>query len=284
MESMPMQMLENGHLSDEASAVLVEALRHRKKVDVPADVLNHVETCKECKDKIIDVVTFLRHPHAAPIRVTPVKTKIQRSWYFSKVAAVFAVFALLISVYFFVIKNPSFFGRFTSDSFDDIPQEEVIQSETTDSTGIKSSKEEGTIRPEANGRVPAAAADANGSQRQKTTAQLPALRYQVNPNLENMIGSRLRSGLFEALTPKNNSVLTIPIQFSWKKEFLTPHTLKIVNNMNDLLYQFAVKGNSFEFTGNLQPGLYYWKIESQNELLYVGKFFIKLPPAARGSF
>jgi hypothetical protein len=263
MESMPMQMLENGHLSDEASAVLVEALRHGKKMDVPENVLNHVETCKECKDKIIDVVTFLRHPHAAPITVTPVKTRIHRSWYFSKIAAVFAVFALLLSVYFFVIKNPSFFGRYTSESIDDNPQEEVSQSETTDAAGIKSSKEERTIRRQA-----------NGSQRQKMTAQLLALRYQVNPNLENMIGSRLRSGLFEALTPKNNSVLTIPIQFSWKNEFLTPHTLKIVNNMNDLLFQYPVKGNSFEFREKLHPGLYYWKIENQNELLYVGKFFI----------
>jgi hypothetical protein len=174
-----------------------------------------------------------------------------------------------------VIKNPSFFGSYTSESFDDNRQEQVIQSETTDAAGIKSSKEEGTIRPQANGKIPAAAADANGGQRQKMTAHLPDLQYQVNTNLENMIGSRLRSGLFEALTPKNNSVLTIPIQFSWKNEFLTPHTLKIVNNMNDLLFQYPVKGNSFEFTGNLQPGLYYWKIESQNELLHVGKFFIK---------
>jgi hypothetical protein len=278
MESMPMQMLENGHLSDEASAVLVEALRHRKKMDMPEDVLNHVETCGECKEKIIDVVTFLRHPHAAPVTVTPVKTRIRRRWYFNKVAAVFAGFALLISVYFFVIKNPSFFSRTTSDSVDGNRQEEVIQSETTDSTGITSSKEERAVRPRANGRVPAAAAHADGSQGQKMTAQLPTLRYQVNPNLENMIGSRLRSGLFEALTPQNNSVLTIPIQFSWKNEFLTLHTLKIVNNMNDLLYQYAVKGKSFEFRGNLQPGLYYWKIESQNELLYVGKFFIGNPP------
>jgi hypothetical protein len=278
MESMPRQMLENGHLSDEASAVLVEALRHGKKMDVPENVLIHVETCKECKDKIIDVVTFLRHPHAVPITITPAKSKIRRSWYFSKVAAVFAVFALLISVYFFVIKNPSFFSRYMPDSTDDIQQEEINQSETIDSTGIKSSKEERTIRPQANGRIPAAAADANGGQRKKMTAQLLALRYQVNPNLENMIGSRLRSGLFEALTPKNNSVLTIPIQFSWKNEFLTPHTLKIVNNMNDLLFQYTIKGNSFEFREKLHPGLYYWKIENQNELLYVGKFFIKNLP------
>lgn len=275
MESMPVQMLEDGHLSEEASAVLVEALRHGKKMDVPEDVLNHVETCKECKDKIIDVVTFLRHPHAAPITITPVKTKIRRSWYFSRVAAVFVVFALLASVYFFVIKNPSFLDRYTSESFDDKRQEEVIQPETTGAAGIKNSKGEGMIPPQANGRIPAAAAHANGGQRQKMTPQLPALRYQVNPNLENMIGSRLRSGSFETLTPENNSVLTVPIQFSWKNEFLTPHTLKIVNNMNDLLFQYAVKGNSFEFREKLHPGLYYWKIENQNELLHVGKFFIK---------
>jgi hypothetical protein len=90
-----------------------------------------------------------------------------------------------------------------------------------------------------------------------------------------MIGSRLRSGLFEALTPKNNSVLTIPIQFSWKQKFLTPHTLKIVDNMNEVLYQYPVKGNSFEFKQDLEPGLYYWKIENQNELLHVGKFLVK---------
>ncbi len=278
MESMPVQMIENGHLSDEASAVLVEALRHRKKVDMPEDVLNHVETCMECKEKIIDVVTFLRHPHAAPVTVTPVKIMSRRRWYFNKVAAVFAGIALLISVYFFVIKNPSFFNRYIADPVKGNPPEEMIQSETTGSTGTPGSKEEKAVRPRANGREPAAAAYANGNHKHKMTAQLPALRYQVNPNLENMIGSRLRSGLFEVLTPQNNSVLTVPIQFSWENELLTIHTLKIVNNMNDLLYQYAVKGKSFEFRGTLGPGLYYWKIESQNELLCVGKFFIGNPP------
>jgi len=283
-------MLEKGHLCDEAAALLVEALRCKKMTDVPEEVLNHVETCMECKDKIIDVVTFLENPDsitAADLTKAKVtrqerETLTHRRWYLGKIAAVFTAFALLLGVYFFIMKDPFFLTRL-SQSDEKSFQREGTQHGTTDSTEIKSRAEKERISPDVKEQKRTNGTNGtNGTTHvHKKNGSLPNSRYRLNPNLENMIGSQLRSALFEVSAPENNSVFTVPfgrILFSWKKKFLTPHTLKIVNNRNKVLYTSAIQGNSFEFTGHLDPGLYYWKIESKNELLYVGKFFIGNPP------
>jgi hypothetical protein len=272
-------MLEKGHLSDEAAALLVEAVRRKKMTDVPEQVLNHVETCMECKDKIIDVVTFLENPDSITAADLAKARVTHRRWYLGKIAAVFTAFAVLLGVYFFIMKDPFFLTRL-SQSDEKSFQGEGTQHGTTDSTEIKNRTQKEHIPPDL--KEQKKTNGTNGTTHvHKKNGSLPNSRYRLNPNLENMIGSQLRSALFEVSAPENNGVFTVPfgrILFSWKKEFLTPHTLKIVNNRNKVLYTSAIQGNSFEFTGRLDPGLYYWKIESKNELLYVGKFFIGNPP------
>lgn len=256
-------IIKEGHLSDEASALLVEALRHEKITDVPEDILTHVEACRGCKEKIMEVVTFLRNPDSTGERIQ------KRFKYRGKIAAVFVVFALMASAYFFILKDSSFIKRVLTDP-GAINLEQDTQPGTITPTEINTSQKKSAVQPDNKGSNGVK----SGPDKRKSSPSLPS-RYQVNPNLENMIGSRLRSLLFEVLEPANDSVVKNQIHFSWKKELANPHTLKIVNNLNEVLYTYSVKGNSFDFLETLSPGLYYWKLESQNELLYVGKFFIK---------
>jgi hypothetical protein len=267
---------DEGHLSDEAAALMVEALRHQEITHVPETISTHVEACRECKDKIMEVVTFLRNPDSAGELKQKLfkKAKYKQDWHFyrGKIAAVFVVFALLAGAYFFIYKNPSFINRFLADPAAN-KQEQQARTETTTTTTDTRPGEKKAAADQ--GIKDMNEIKANVGRRKN--GRSPGSRYRVNPNLENMIGSRVRSGLFEVLGPANGSVIKEPIHFSWKIALVTPHTLKIVNNKNQVLYTYPVQGTSFDFDETLPPGLYYWKIESQNELLYVGKFFMGKP-------
>lgn len=267
---------DEGHLSDESAALLVDALLHQELTHVPEIILTHVEACRGCKDKIMEVVTFLKNPDSAGELKQKLlkKAKYRRDWHFyrGKIAAVFVVFALLASAYFFIYKNPSFMSRFLADPAAS-KQEQKVRTETTAPTTDTSANEKKAVVDQGIKDINEIKANVG----RRKNGRSPASRYRVNPNLENMIGSRVRSGLFEVLGPGNGSVITEPIRFSWTKALVRPHTLKIVNNKNQVLYMYPVQGNSFDFDETLASGLYYWKLESQNELLYVGKFFIGRP-------
>lgn len=267
---------DEGHLSDEAAALLVEAMLHQEITHVPEIILTHVEACRGCKDKIMEVVTFLRNPDSAGELKQKLmkKAKYRRDWHFyrGKIAAVFVVFALLASAYFFIYKNPSFINRFLAGPAAN-KQEQQVRTETTITTTDINANEKKAATDQGTKDVNEIKANVG----RRKNGRSPASRYRVNPNLENMIGSRVRSGLFEVLGPENGRVIKEPIHFSWKRALVSPHTLKIVNNKNEVLYTYPVQGSWFDFNETLSSGLYYWKLESQNELLYVGKFFIGKP-------
>lgn len=236
--------------------------------DVPPEVLDHVDQCAECKDKIMDVVLFLGNPDAdaeekrtgetIPLTI-PHKN---RSFFRGKVAAIFVAMAVSVGAYYYVSQNP-------------LPK--------TDHNGNQNLKKKNQTQ-QVNGKQKKST---NQNQNQKKTIKpvtsnrnSPGVdsRYRVNPNLENMVDSRMRGILPEALTPQNNSVQQGAIRFSWVNAFEKSHTLKILNNRNDVLYAFPVSGDFLEIEAKLMDGLYYWKLENENELLHVGKFFVGKAP------
>lgn len=267
---------DEGHLSDESAALMVQALLQQEITQVPEIILTHVEACRGCKDKIMEVVTFLRNPDTAGELKQKLlkKARYRQDWHFyrGKIAAVFVVFALLAGVYFFIYKNPSFSSRFQAGPAAN-QQDHQVRPQTTTSSRDTGAGEKKVVVDQGSKDIN----EIKASVEKRKNGHSVVSRYRVNPNLENMIGSRLRSGLFEVLGPENGSVIKAPIRFSWKKPLLSPHTLKIVTNKNQVLYTYPVQGRWFDFNESLVPGLYYWKLENQNELLYVGKFFIDSP-------
>jgi hypothetical protein len=257
----------DGHLSDESSALMAEALSGNRIPDVPGVVLSHLEECIECKDKILDVVSFLRNPDT-PMILKPSR-HITQPWYFyrGKIAAVFVVFALLISVFYYDSRNPSILK-----SSEETPSGSELAKKDRNSTSPAHTSEHNSNTVQKQGETTEPAIP-------NLETQFGSASFDVNPNLESMIGGQLRGTSMKAFTPANNSVLKPPVHFSWTKEIITPYTLKIVSNKNNTIYTYPVTGESFDFRETLSAGLYYWKIESNDELLYVGKFFIS--PSSR---
>ena len=53
-----------------------------------------------------------------------------------------------------------------------------------------------------------------------------------------------------------------------------PVTLKILNNKGDKLFSFSIDDNHLLFRKELPRGLYYWKVESDDDFR-IGKFFVR---------
>ncbi|NIV13491.1 MAG: hypothetical protein GWN62_20060, partial [Aliifodinibius sp.] len=70
------------------------------------------------------------------------------------------------------------------------------------------------------------------------------------------------------------------IEFRWTlqaeyAENTGPLELRILDNKQKLLYTFQVSENQLAFDEKLEPGLYYWALLSENEMIYLGKFFVR---------
>jgi len=111
------------------------------------------------------------------------------------------------------------------------------------------------------------------------TAELYAANYIVSDNLEYLIDQGHRGTDFiKVLSPKNGITVKDEILFNWESEIERQLHLKILNNGEDVLHKFTPKKNQLLFNiteSKLDPGLYYWKLESDEELLQLGKFFVK---------
>jgi hypothetical protein len=105
--------------------------------------------------------------------------------------------------------------------------------------------------------------------------------FAINPNLEYMINSQSRNSGILVHAPHNDSKLSGAIEFVWTTSSKRKLQLKILNNQNEILYSYSPDGGQLTMTDPLQPGLYYWKLEDQTDLFYVGKFLIPEPSTSR---
>lgn len=269
---------ENGHLNDELTARYADALLAQKIVDadLPEEALRHVEECVDCKDRILDLSMFLRNPDAGEEPAKPreiitrspwssFETETPRPWirFPMRVAALFFVAALMVGVYFFAFKDGGIgknVGLHSSGNENLLP----VESKGTQSHEGKTSPANGTV-------------ETNGKQAVPGKTVLPPFNFRVNPNLESMIGTRYRSASIQVFSPADNLTAYVgsDIVFSWKLAAQGAVTLKIIDNMDEETYEYEVTGGRFILKERLSPGLYYWKLEDHQDLLYIGKFFVK---------
>ena len=99
--------------------------------------------------------------------------------------------------------------------------------------------------------------------------------FSESPNLENLVNSASRSELPLIVSPKNNVVVSQKILFEWKMQEAGLVSVTILSNREEVLKNIRLKQSKFLFSVKLNPGLYYWKLQRKDELLYVGKFFVK---------
>lgn len=256
------------HLNDYQTAQYLDFLLSSNRPSPPGKIMAHVETCCLCRDKILDLILDMKKLHTPDIQKLSVqafhietvkKFHRSRSPIINKIAATFFLFAFFLTVYFMVIKTSPLHQN------NGIPPDPSQDHSRIDNNHKSPSNSETNFHNQ--GKISPATAD-------KTRLNYQNHDFKVNSNLEFMINSQTRNETIKVASPENQSFYQGEITFNWESFGIKPVEIKILNNKNDILFRYTIHGESFLFKEKLPPGLYYWKMENKNDLLYVGKFFV----------
>lgn len=101
--------------------------------------------------------------------------------------------------------------------------------------------------------------------------------FKENIVLENFINRTTRSaGNIEIKSPAVNDTVKGKIELRWKSNLPAGnYHIIIVNNKNQKIWEITTKNNQTEVQKKLAPGIYYWKIVSNNEMKDLGKFIVR---------
>ena len=249
MEMVEKSFAAGKHLNDEGVALYVDALKLNTLEQLPPAIRDHVAGCYECKREITGLMALLDDVDYSDVQSHPLFTLAHRSGsrvpLLMKFAAVVAGVASLATLTYYLAP--------------------FRQGETSGDTSQRMA-----------GRGVDSAQKAYYTETQPTAAmkQEFAASFTVDPELEDLANGRSRSAAFSAMSPANGSVLGQNAVFSWKGKGREPLTLSIMNNKGDTVLTESGPPSRYVLRQKLSPGLYYWKVESASELLYVGKFLV----------
>lgn len=102
--------------------------------------------------------------------------------------------------------------------------------------------------------------------------------FQHSAYLDNLISQTYQSSTaIQGVEPENDVNFNGEMLFKWQfpgDERQQPNglELRILNNKEQELYGFLVEGMKFSFEDQIDPGVYYWALLSEEEMLYLGRF------------
>ena len=107
-------------------------------------------------------------------------------------------------------------------------------------------------------------------------------RFVESPRLESVLKQTFQSSELSVSinSPRVGQNLTGEILFQWRitsegKEFRRPLELRILNNRETLVWTTTVETDHYVLEEPLDTGVYYWTLEEQGQMLYLGKFFVR---------
>lgn len=114
-------------------------------------------------------------------------------------------------------------------------------------------------------------------------AQLSGAEFNVNPYYEELITENIRaySGVLDkVISPAiGDTISDSHIFFKFRLSVDQPVSITLLDNKEEKIFSDEVDNHQFpdiEYkvnTAPLKPALYYWRIEDENEVLYISKFY-----------
>ena len=251
-----------GHLTAEGIALFCESMHKGESLQIPEECREHVEECVECKMKVENLLDYLRQDEVSPEEQVPdVRTRlspagIRRLWKsggFRIAAAFTGLVAVSVLLYF------------------------TFKPDVSDQTGTIAYGPADTTRPaDRENKSIQETLPVNDEPARTVTDRsqhkvLLAANFKPVPALEAYVSDNLRNGAIEVTGPENNVVYTGSLTFRWKpvEEKLT---FSVRNNLNQTVFETSVETNEYLLSASFSNGLYYWILENDSEILYVGKF------------
>jgi len=99
--------------------------------------------------------------------------------------------------------------------------------------------------------------------------------FRKLPSFEAQIGQEYRSDAIEINSPKSMKtyISSENIDFQWQKTDIKSLVLCLYDNQGKLIFQKEIS-SIFILKQRLQPGLYYWQLETEDDIVYTGKFLV----------
>jgi hypothetical protein len=94
--------------------------------------------------------------------------------------------------------------------------------------------------------------------------------FAPEPELEGLVNFQSRSSGITLISPEIGAEIPGPVTFDWKGS--APAVIEVYNNRKELQKTFTIRRPPGVLRQNLSPGVYYWKLIAEEELLFVGKF------------
>jgi hypothetical protein len=243
------------HLSDETIALYVDAMLQNKENNLPPIVLEHVENCLQCKKNVFAIYEINKN-NADSIENNSPELK-NNTGNFLRIAATLILIIGIGYLLYNIIGNH--------------------QTKTTPITDFKSIENQHKVNspPEKDSATTTPQKSLPGPQIKQNEL---ALNTRESEMFEGLINSSYRSNEVEITSPRLNQLFS-PAQsvlFQFKTDNPSTYMIKLYNNKGEKIFQSeAFSNTSYPLRKKLPIGLYYWKLEMQEDLLYVGKIFVK---------
>ena len=250
----------NGHLTDEGIALYSEALRLDKIKQLPKSVHEHITMCDACHLEAMALYAIIAEKDYKSLGNHPFFEKQPASTLYIRLT--YAALAVAASIFALL-----YFNTREDLSPSSTPNSQPTQAVVDSSTQIQ----------------PIQTPKAEIPQPEKKPAPAPpeqeqlALNFEISENLEGLVGEYTRSGAILVESPLPEAAFKVGqfISFAWQLEESEPIRLIIVNNLEKEILSLPLKTEQYQYKVNLPEGLYYWKLENEDDLLYVGKFFVR---------
>lgn len=113
----------------------------------------------------------------------------------------------------------------------------------------------------------------------KETGKDYAANFAPSPRLESLIGQAQRSSDLSVsiISPLLGENLHGEVLFLWQitrdeKDIALPIDLKILNNHESVIHNVRTGAQEYRLREPLAPGVYYWTLEYEGDILYLGNF------------
>ena len=102
--------------------------------------------------------------------------------------------------------------------------------------------------------------------------------FVENPNVEKLVHLPSKSDQETVVSsPPPGATFTNHLVFSWQSvDSSSIFVVTILNNHNQEVWTSQTQRHTLAYNGNLDPGLYYWKLIKQGRLLYIDKILKKV--------
>lgn len=227
----------SSHLSDLDIAMTVEALRGDVLLELPKHIIQHLENCIHCKCIVLEV---------------------------SNINSVDTVSNNTISLRYNNITFPKkrrYRGKQMTMSFSVIILTCFLIYFVSDNSTI--------------GQLWSRYFSPNVNESPPITLNLVSdtSAFIVSPNYEDLISSNFRGSSNDISTQTYMVKTDTVIVFYWP-HLGKPVTISIISNKEDVIMRYTTKYGSFQYQERLNKGLYYWKLEDDGGILFVGKFLL----------